>query len=363
MGAKGSTESEGESAKKKEEIAAAKKMDKLLEKDQEKKKDVNKLLLLGTGESGKSTLFKQMTKLYGVGFTVENRKDYVSIVLNNVISNIATLCEESVTHANPPVDEKLSDSMKLVADLKLNEPITPEAAEAIANLWADKGIQSTYNQRHLYQIADSCQYLLSRVKELVDKDYLPNDTDILAVRARTTGVVQKKFDLDGNIFQIYDVGGQRSERKKWMNCFDNVTAVIFVVAISEFDQRLYEDEKVLRMTEALTLFDEMCNSKWFINTSMILFFNKSDLFREKLQTKSISVCYPEYKGSQSVDESFKYIKELFLSKNKQKDPSNKYPKRIYCHLTCAMDSHAMKGVFNAVKDIIISAGLKAAGLV
>jgi len=163
---------------------------------------------------------------------------------------------------------------------------------------------------------------------------------------------------------LIDVGGQRSERKKWMHCFDSVTAVIFVVAISEYDQHLFEDETVHRMTEALNLFDEICNSKWFLKTSMLLFFNKSDLFKDKLQTKSISVCYPEYKGNQSVEESSQYIMQLFVSKNKQKDPHKKtQEKKIYTHLTCAMDSTAMRVVFNAVKDIIINEGLRFAGLV
>lgn len=74
--------------------------------------------------------------------------------------------------------------------------------------------------------------------------------------------------------QVFDVGGQRSERKKWIHCFENVTAIIFLVAISEYDQLLYEDQNVNRMQEALTLFDSICNSRWFVRTSIILFLNK-----------------------------------------------------------------------------------------
>ena len=53
-----------------------------------------------------------------------------------------------------------------------------------------------------------------------------------------------------------------------------MTAVIFVAAISEYDQLCYEDDKTNRMTEALNLFEEICNSRWFRETSMILFLNK-----------------------------------------------------------------------------------------
>jgi guanine nucleotide-binding protein G(i) subunit alpha len=40
---------------------------------------------------------------------------------------------------------------------------------------------------------------------------------------------------------MFDVGGQRSERKKWIHCFENVTSIIFCVALSEYDQVLLEE--------------------------------------------------------------------------------------------------------------------------
>ena len=95
---------------------------------------------------------------------------------------------------------------------------------------------------------------------------------------------------------MVDVGGQRSERKKWIHCFQDVTAVIFCVALSEYDLKLYEDETVNRMHESIKLFDEICNSRWFAETSIILFLNKSDLFREKIAKVNLNVCFPDYQG-------------------------------------------------------------------
>ena len=80
---------------------------------------------------------------------------------------------------------------------------------------------------------------------------MPNEMDIYQARLRTSGIVEVKYIVDGVVFTMIDVGGQRNERKKWMHCFDNVTAVIFVVAINEYDQVLYEDNKTKRMVEAI----------------------------------------------------------------------------------------------------------------
>ena len=90
--------------------------------------------------------------------------------------------------------------------------------------------------------------------------------------------------------------GQRSERRKWMHCFQEVTAVIFCVAMSEYDQKLYEDETTNRMHEALKLFKDICNTKWFAETAIILFLNKKDLFEKKIKKVPLKTCFPDYSG-------------------------------------------------------------------
>lgn len=119
-------------------------------------------------------------------------------------------------------------------------------------------------------------------------------------------------------FRLFDVGGQRSERKKWIHCFEDVTAIIFCVAMSEYDQVLHEDETTVgwtkkiwrktnflifffilfqnRMQESLKLFDSICNNKWFTDTSIILFLNKKDLFEDKIRKSPLTICFPEYTG-------------------------------------------------------------------
>ena len=96
---------------------------------------------------------------------------------------------------------------------------------------------------------------------------------------------------------MFDVGGQRSERKKWIHCFEAVTCIIFCVALSEYDQVLLEVNSVNRMEESLTLFGSIVNSSWFTRTSIVLFLNKIDIFKKKIMTVPLSKYYPDYEGS------------------------------------------------------------------
>jgi GTPase SAR1 family protein len=97
--------------------------------------------------------------------------------------------------------------------------------------------------------------------------------------------------------------------------------------MEEYDQLLYEDDSTNRMCESLLLFDEIVNSKWFVNSSIVLVMNKVDLFREKIRTKSLKQAFPHYHGGNSYTKAVMYIKEMFESKNRNKQ------KKIYTIMT------------------------------
>ena len=135
-----------------------------------------------------------------------------------------------------------------------------------------------------------------------------------------------------------------------MHCFDQVKAVIFVAALSDFDVMLYEDQVTNRMHDSLTLFAAVCNKRWFREAGMILFLNKTDVFEAKITDpdgKHLTSCFPEYKGDlKSVPEALDYIRHQFVHSN------NNQRKVIYTHFTCATNTNNIHVVFNAVTDII-----------
>lgn len=94
---------------------------------------------------------------------------------------------------------------------------------------------------------------------------------------------------------MVDVGGQRSERRKWIHCFENVTSIIFLAVLSEYDMLLFETSEN-RMEESKALFKTIITYPWFQNSSIILFMNKKDIYEEKILTSHIVDYFPEYDG-------------------------------------------------------------------
>lgn len=158
-------------------------------------------------------------------------------------------------------------------------------------------------------------------------------------------------------FRMVDVGGQRSERRKWIHCFESVT-YIFLVALSEYDQVLAECDNENRMKESKALFKTIITYPWFLNSSVILFLNKKDLLEEKIMYSHLTSYFPEYTGpKQDVKAAGDFILKLYQDQNPDKQ------KVIYSHFTCATDTENIRFVFAAVKDTILQLNLKEYNLV
>jgi guanine nucleotide-binding protein G(o) subunit alpha len=348
------------SAEERQALERSKQIEKNLKEDGiQAQKDI-KLLLLGAGESGKSTIVKQMKIIHEGGFTNEDNKQYKPVVYSNTIQSLVAIIRAmgtlNIAFGDPDKESDAKMVLDVIARMEDTEPFSEELLAAMKRLWADSGVQECFGRSNEYQLNDSAKYFLDDLDRLGAKDYMPTEHDILRTRVKTTGIVEVHFHFKNLNFKLFDVGGQRSERKKWIHCFEDVTAIIFCVAMSEYDQVLHEDETTNRMQESLKLFDSICNNKWFTDTSIILFLNKKDLFEEKIKKSPLTICFPEYTGKQTYEEAAAYIQAQFEAKNKSTT------KEIYCHQTCATDTNNIQFVFDAVTDVIIANNLRGCGL-
>jgi guanine nucleotide-binding protein G(i) subunit alpha len=349
----GSQMSEADKAK----MAASKVLEDQMAAQHKKETEKIKLLLLGAGESGKSTVFKQMKVIYGKTFTDSERAASLPTIYSNIINAMKILCDAAAT-LNMVSQIVASKEYELVMNLDENETITVAIGDAIGVLWKDPGLQAIWDRRAEFQIVDSVRYYFDKIDEIKNPGFLPNQDDILYSRVRTSGIVTESYDIDGTVFEMYDVGGQRNERKKWIHCFEGVTAIIFVAALSEYDQKLFEDASQNRMIEAMDLFGEIINNKFFEKSSIILFLNKRDLFETKILKVHIAdtELFADFAGPKGdYDAGVKYFLDKFLSRNKSAD------RQIYHHTTCATDTKNVRIVFDSCKDIILRENLKNSG--
>ncbi|XP_041838472.1 guanine nucleotide binding protein (G protein) alpha v1 isoform X3 [Melanotaenia boesemani] len=294
--------------------------------------NVVKILLLGAAESGKSTLVKQMKIIHSNGFTKQELSSF-KVHAHSVLSCGRCFDEEEV--------------------------LFPFLSHALSCLWADQGVRAAAARGYEYELNDSALYFFDNMTRIMSPDYVPTETDVLRVRLRTTGVIETQFKVNHLIFRMFDVGGQRTERRKWIGCFEDVRAVLFVVSLSGYDMTLVEDSSMNRLQESMKLFSSICNNVFFRSTSMILFMNKIDLFQDKIlhSGRHLRLYLPQFKGADcDVDSAARFIAATFVSLN------NTPSKLVYHHFTTATDTSNIQVVFQVVMDTIIKENLEAVSL-
>ncbi|KAI9493786.1 guanine nucleotide binding protein, alpha subunit [Zychaea mexicana] len=330
-----------------------------LKRDKLNMRNEVKMLLLGAGESGKSTILKQMKLIHDGGYSRDEREAFKEIIFSNTVQSMRVILEAmdnmGVALAQSANRQHAGVIMEMPSQIE-RESLPNDVTLAVKTLWKDTNLMSVFDRSREYQLNDSAKYYFDSIDRIGDINYVPTDQDVLRSRVKTTGITETTFVIGELTYRMFDVGGQRSERKKWIHCFENVTAIIFLVAISEYDQVLIEDETVNRMQEALTLFDSICNSRWFVKTSVILFLNKIDIFKEKLPKHPLAESFTDFNGPETYDAASDYILNRFVSLN-QSDS-----KQIYTHFTCATDTQQIRFVMAAVNDIIIQNNLREGGL-
>nr|AAQ92314.1 G-protein a-subunit s class [Pinctada fucata] len=346
---------------------ANKRIERQLQKDKQLYRATHRLLLLGAGESGKSTIVKQMRILHVNGFGPDERKQKIEDIKKNIRDAILTITGAMST-LNPPVplenpeNQSRVDYMQDVASQPDFEypPVFYEHTEI---LWRDKGVQNCYERSNEYQLIDCAQYFLDRVHIVKQPDYTPTEQDILRCRVLTSGIFETKFSVEKVNFHMFDVGGQRDERRKWIQCFNDVTAIIFVTACSSYNLVLREDASQNRLKESLVLFHSIWNNRWLRIISIILFLNKQDLLAEKVKAgkSKIEDYFPEFKRyqippdvseqseHQEVVRAKYFIRDEFLRISTASGDGKHY---CYPHFTCAVDTENIRRVFNDCRDII-----------
>lgn len=351
---------ERDAAKEREAKRRSREIDAMLARERRAVRRLVKILLLGAGESGKSTFLKQMRIINGQEFDKKALLDFRDTIYDNILKGMRVLVDAR---------DKLGISWQSCENEKQGMLVMSwegrvgatgvEPCEfqlymmALSALWADASIQEAYSRRSEFQLSESVKYFLDNLDRIGQMNYIPSKQDILFARKATKGIVEHDFFIKKIPFKMVDVGGQRSQRQKWFQCFDGITSILFMVSSSEYDQVLMEDRRTNRLVESMNIFETIVNNKLFLNVSIILFLNKTDLLVEKIRTVDIRKNFPEFRGDpRKLEDVQAFLVQSFSRKRRNRG------KPLFHHFTTAVDTENIRFVFHAVKDTILQENLK-----
>ncbi|XP_025113632.1 G protein alpha i subunit-like [Pomacea canaliculata] len=321
--------------------------------DKEKQARTVKILMLGACDAGKSTLAKQVRLIHDKGFSDVDKTHYRNVVRANLATSLLRVLE-----AMRDTEYAFTGELVAVAD-KLSRALNDNLAHLnILDLKLEVHMLVGHANFHRFLetsdnigLAESTQYFFKSVDRILSPSFMPTDYDILRARQKNLGLAETVFHFRGFHIRLCDVDGTSTLKKKWLDCFETVSAVLFTVGLDTYDVRSKENDDKTDLVVALDSLSVLCRHPSFAETPFILFLNKRDIFRSKLKVTPLSAVMPAYKGSNDYTEAAAYVKKLFEQQSGGK-------KNFWVHVTCAIDTASVRGVFDSVLSVIFQSTLE-----
>jgi len=241
--------------------------------------------------------------------------------------------------------------------------ILDRSRNAMVRLWKDEWVRHRLVEKRV-RLQESSGFYLDEIERITAKTYTPTDEDVLKARLKTLGVVEHQFTISMGTMRgasnwvIYDVGGARNQRHAWAPYFQDVNAIIFLAPISAFDQVLTEDTRVNRLEDSLLLWRGLVSNKLLEGVPIVLFLNKCDLLREKLeagvQLKNYLVTYGDRPNN--YESVAKYLRNKFgtLHNQYKTNPG----REVFVHYTAVTDKAKTAQIIANVREAILRLNLK-----
>lgn len=244
---------------------------------------VAEVAIVGTAQSGKSTILKQLDHLFNQRIKNNTFAQEPSMVLHDFKGKFKQLL--SVAQKTSSSTNKVFESFDWIDDPVLSVSRFQQA-------WQSIEVQTVWKNRTMYpELSQDLGYFCAHLDRILDPDYIPTREDDLRNYKETTGLTNVKLNLKSAqlkphlskfTFSLFDVGGRRRERRKWIHVLNDQAAILFVISLSSFDEALVEDAHENSLDDSVSLFRGMLLLKNNHSQKFILILNKIDLFREKV---------------------------------------------------------------------------------
>lgn len=307
-------------------------------KSKKKKPTESQILTCGVPHSGKSTFFKQLK----LANDIDINGDTFQILRNNILFGLTEMVNLADQSKMDP------DRLKEFSSLTIGKQFTYENISCLQKIWIDPEIKRIWSRRHgtSQLMIENLDYCMEHISRFSNELSLPTERDILTARSRTTGQSQITIPLNKKqVVKFIDVGGQKSERRRWNQVVQHPTAIVFFASLADFNLFSYSSTKKTILNESIELWSEIVQE--YSNTLFILALNKVDIFSEKIKMYDFKKYYPDFEGDpERTYETSKYIEQLF----KDQVPEEKLGS-LNIHITCILEKKYVDRLFQSFKDL------------
>ncbi|ETS78455.1 hypothetical protein PFICI_10517 [Pestalotiopsis fici W106-1] len=277
-----------------------------------------KLLLLGDSESGKSTILRAIL-MHLNKFDVYSRSlELREVIWCNIVASTRAVLEamksseiffdDAVLQGHAASIFMQSDGYRTLPDSRLSQ--------AIQFLWSNAEFRRAYERiATCYRSLDNAEYFAKNAERIISPDYQPTEQDAIYSMTKTTGIERLEFKFSGFSWELFDLGGARSERKKWIHAYELTDTIIFTIDVTCYSKTA-KDDKTNCMEEQFSMFENLARSSWFTRTGFVVVFTKCDQLDQWMQRSPPKKYLPFWSliagGGSDVEQFLEYLEKRIM---------------------------------------------------
>lgn len=339
-----------------------------------KKEQFAKILLLGVGGVGKSTVFKQAKLLYTNGFDSSELDRAHQLIVMQMIRTLTNVLWNGSKVNFLNLDDDLKSYMHQLEIIPATTNTKDESfmklcRSCIIPAWdrpdvkaANTKLRDRKESTLLDHDEDWGNFFLDRAREILETSFSPSSEDMLKLRRETFSPQEVTFKFGDYNIKIVDVGGQQKHRDQWISEMEGVSAVIYMSSLADFDQNVPMDEAGVSQNKnalqhSFEIFEKaILKEPKFEGVPIVVLLNKSDILKEKIKKSSFKCYYPE------CDEDEQHSYEFATTCIKLDYENSVHSPSVATYCTNATDSELIAQIFIRIFDGFKELSLEKSGL-
>lgn len=239
---------------------------------------------------------------------------------------------------------------------------TPELRAGVLTLWKDPVVQEMYKSPEV-KTRGNGRYFLENLSRIASNTYVPSSRDVFMSKTWTPAAKETEFSFGGLDYCVIDIGSGAGDKKKVLSFFEGVTALLWVLDVSKFDQVATRGDGETVNAFAASLWEaKKIHRSYFKDTPMILLVNKMDTLQSKFADNTfeerVFQQWPNFpKRERPIDQSD--IQRFCLDLVEMTFPETSSGARVYSTCTTVLESTKfVPFIFNSIKDAILLSNMK-----
>ncbi|KAK6839426.1 guanine nucleotide-binding protein alpha subunit [Apiospora arundinis] len=223
--------------------------------------------------------------------------------------------------------------------------------EGVYRVWGDPAFGAFLGD-HGILLEEEDHELIRNLAAAMSLCSFPREGELLARESNKSYVGFREITYDASDYSVHLIGiSSGAWRKKWTHLYEDMTGVVFIASLLDYDKRLMEDDNSTLLIHNMTVFNSVCNLKHAADRPILLVLSNCWAFKARVRVSPLSASYPIYDGSNDPQEAMNYLVNNF------KDLDRRESGKLFVKVVDVVDMSTVREMLEGFESTILREAL------